>query len=505
MTVPFTSDEIEKIVKKMKPNKSPGCDEVSVELIKYAPNEVHAHIAEIFNHLASEGDCPKEINHGILVPLQKPGKPRGPVSNLRPIILLSTLRKILAACIMHRIGNRLDQATPISQAAYRKNRSTTEHVFAAKLAIERTITAKSESIHIVMLDMSKAFDNIRRSTLIEQLESTIDQDELHIMKKMLEVSLVVRSGQSISEPFNTDTGAPQGDCASANMFTFYLSKSMNKPTADAVIEHEIQEEIADHNYCVRTQVEHLNIDMEYADDITDITSDYRAACKYAIDAETDLGKNGLKINNSKTEKYVINRQTHDWKKCKLLGSLLDTEEDIKRRKILATNASNNLMHLFENNLLTVNTKLRLIDTYIEPIFLYNSELWTCTKAIETRIDSFQRTIIRRYCLNIRWPKTISNKSLNEKTRIIPWSKKVKFRKLKWLGKIANLSDETPARKALRYAQSPYSRPRGKPKTTWLSSTNKILDDMNLSWPEAERLAKEDFELWTRTIKNYVFI
>ena len=39
----------------------------------------------------SDGDCPKEINHGILVPLQKPGKPRGPASNLRPIILLSTL------------------------------------------------------------------------------------------------------------------------------------------------------------------------------------------------------------------------------------------------------------------------------------------------------------------------------------------------------------------------------------------------------------------------------
>ena len=100
MSNPFTSDKIKKAVSNMKMNKSPGCDEMPVELIMYAPDCVYESIAEIFNQIASDGDCPKEINHGILVPLQKPGKSRGPASNLRPIILLSTLRKILAVCIM---------------------------------------------------------------------------------------------------------------------------------------------------------------------------------------------------------------------------------------------------------------------------------------------------------------------------------------------------------------------------------------------------------------------
>ena len=53
----------------MKMNKSPGCDEIPVELIMYAPDCVYEGIAEIFNQIASDGDCPKEINHGILVPL----------------------------------------------------------------------------------------------------------------------------------------------------------------------------------------------------------------------------------------------------------------------------------------------------------------------------------------------------------------------------------------------------------------------------------------------------
>ena len=46
--------------------------------------------------------------------------------------------------------------------------------------------------------------------------------------------------------------------------------------------------------------------MEYADDITKLTSDYNGARNYEIDVDVKLNKNGLKINNNKT-KYTINR------------------------------------------------------------------------------------------------------------------------------------------------------------------------------------------------------
>ena len=80
--------------------------------------------------------------------LQKPGKPKDPTENLRPIILLSVLRKILAVCLKKRIGERLDNEIPQSQAAYRKGRSTTEHVFGTKLITERTLTSKEEIIYL---------------------------------------------------------------------------------------------------------------------------------------------------------------------------------------------------------------------------------------------------------------------------------------------------------------------------------------------------------------------
>ena len=102
MKIPFTTNEIRKAIATIKPRKGAGCDEIPVELIKYAPDKIHEQIAKIYN-MAETGDIPKEVTYSILKPLQKPNKAKGPPSNLRPIIILSSLRKILTACITNRI------------------------------------------------------------------------------------------------------------------------------------------------------------------------------------------------------------------------------------------------------------------------------------------------------------------------------------------------------------------------------------------------------------------
>ena len=106
----------------MKKNKSPECQDIPLELIIYTPDCVYDSNTETFNQIALGGDFPKEINHEILVSLQKSGKPEGPASNLKPIIF--------TVSIINRVGSRLDDKTPVNQATYRKERSTTKHVFA---------------------------------------------------------------------------------------------------------------------------------------------------------------------------------------------------------------------------------------------------------------------------------------------------------------------------------------------------------------------------------------
>ena len=132
---------------------------------------------------------------------------------------------------MKRIDLKLDSAIPISQAAYCKNRSTTEHIFATKLIIERTISSTDKTIYLLLLNMSKAFDRIQTNTLIEDPKYVLNQDKLHLIQILFDVKIAAKYGKYISRFFSTDTGALQGDCASASEFTFYLAKSLETTMA----------------------------------------------------------------------------------------------------------------------------------------------------------------------------------------------------------------------------------------------------------------------------------
>ena len=57
------------------------------------------------------------MKEGILIPLPKPNKSKGPVGNLRPIILLSMIRKILAIIMIRRTVDKINREIPITQAA----------------------------------------------------------------------------------------------------------------------------------------------------------------------------------------------------------------------------------------------------------------------------------------------------------------------------------------------------------------------------------------------------
>ena len=136
----------------------------------------------------------------------------------------------------------------------------------------------------------------------------------------------------------------------------------------------------------------------------------------------------LIVNTEKTDEYTVNRNSNDWKKCKMLGTILETGNDIKRRKGLAIDAINKIKHILNNKKVTLKTKSRAFEAYISSIFLYNSELWTMTKNREEEIYIFQRKLLRIHLLNIRWPKTISNENLYRLTQIKQWSETIKTRR-----------------------------------------------------------------------------
>ena len=144
------------------------------------------------------------------------------------------------------------------------------------------------------------------------------------------------------------------------------------------------------------------------------------------------------INESKTEDYKIIRQGNEkWKKCKLLGNLLDTEKNINRRKILAIDAF--IEYNFwqpKNQQHGQNKKCQ----YVASVFLYNSELLTLAKKLENTVNTFQRRHLRKI-LDIHWPKKITNIELYTETK----TERVEHQYTKTTPQLAWPSHETTSR------------------------------------------------------------
>ena len=226
--------------------------------------------------------------------------------------------------------------------------------------------------------------------------------------------------------------------------------------------------------------------------------------------ETLVAHKDDKIRGSELD-WLVNCKSNkdnipDWKNCKLLGSKLDTETDINRRKVLSMKSKEDA---YKSKRISLSLKARSFEVFSVSIFLYNSELWTVTKTTEKKIDSFQRRL-RRQVINIKWPKEISNDYLYIITNTEKWSTQIKRRRLNWLGHMMRLTQDTPARQSLNEALSQPKRKVGKQPLTWIKHVEQDLQPIiqlefntNIVETSIQRLEAitEDRNKWKQLIKN----
>ena len=114
----ITTSEITVALSRMTNQKSAGPDILDADLLKYGAEYLSPLIANIINTaIETNRDASQVIGVGTLVPLAKPGKPRGPVTSLRPIILQNTIRKALSLVLLKRITPSVETHLGPAQAS----------------------------------------------------------------------------------------------------------------------------------------------------------------------------------------------------------------------------------------------------------------------------------------------------------------------------------------------------------------------------------------------------
>ena len=96
---PLTVNELGLVLKKMKPNKTPGMDGFTAEFFKVFWRQLKYHIVNAINCSFVKGNLSETLRQCVITCLPKSNKDRSLIKNWRPISLLSVIYKLASGAI----------------------------------------------------------------------------------------------------------------------------------------------------------------------------------------------------------------------------------------------------------------------------------------------------------------------------------------------------------------------------------------------------------------------
>ena len=496
LNTPITSDEVLSALSKLKNNRACGPDNLPNELLKYAGESFATMFADIINECFETNTYIKAIGESILTPLQKPGKPKGPPKSLRPLNLLNGIRKILSVIGLTRTQEQINNYTGPWQCGYKSGRSCADIVWSQRMLIS-VVLRKQYEFHKMGIDMSSAFDTIKRSTILRLLEDAgCSEDDVRLVRLLLaNTTIKVRVNSETSAEFVSTDGSFQGDSFSGALFTLTLAGALTH--VRAVVPGRPNPPISDTG---------LPLEWEYSDD-TDFNDEDRETLEDLLPVCRDVFQEwNLYVNEDKTEFahfYVAGKQDTDadgallhgnepWRFCKSLGSLLCSTADIAHRIALAQAAFQTYTKLWlRGTQIPLDRKLVVYEAQVLSVLLYNCSSWSAPKAVMEKLNTCHRKHLRKIC-NIHYPGVISNKELYRRCNTVPITERV--RKARWtlLGHILRMDDNCPAVLSLRFAvesSSSLKGRRGRPRTNLYSFIQADLKQHNMRLNSTEDLTE----------------
>jgi hypothetical protein len=160
----ITADEIEGILRDVRPWKAPEKDNITTELLKACSKPLHQTLAALIISSFTAACFPRRFKIAKVTVLPKPNKTLGQKSiseAWRFISLLNTVGKIIEAAFAQRITNiaEVKHLLPDGQMGNRKNRLTN---LAVRMVVEAATEARKsgEIASLLQLDIKEAFDAV---------------------------------------------------------------------------------------------------------------------------------------------------------------------------------------------------------------------------------------------------------------------------------------------------------------------------------------------------------
>jgi ribonuclease HI/exonuclease III len=225
---PFSKEELNRAIKKIKRKKSAGPDEITNEMLKELPKEGKDRLLNLVNESWRTQKVPSKWRTAHIIPLKKKGKPAGKPDSYRPVALTSCLAKLMERMVAARLVHWLENNNKLSrfQAGFRKNRSTVENVIRFCQTIFDGFEKRPHHRSMTtLLDFSKAYDRVWKDGLTVKLEKmgTPTCWIKWIMAFLADRRARTRWNNVLSRSMILSEGLPQGSVLSPILWLVYMN------------------------------------------------------------------------------------------------------------------------------------------------------------------------------------------------------------------------------------------------------------------------------------------
>ena len=447
---PFTQEELDSVLRKIKNRKAAGLDEIPPEVWKTRQFDdiLLRHCNAVYNQNPID-----RWMKGCILPFPKKGD-LGLAKNYRGITLTSIAAKIYNALLRNRIEPKIDNILRKNQNGFRRNRSTTSQILTIRRILE-CVRAKNLQATLIFVDFT-------------------------------------------TEYFDIVAGVLQGDTLAPYLFIICLDYVL-RTSIDKIKENGFElTKKRSRRYPATTIT-----DADYADDIAILANTPDQAETLLHSLERAAASIGLYVNAHKTE-YMCYNQTGDIStlegtplklvdKFTYLGSSVEsTEKDIETRLTKAWTAINRLSIIWKSDL-TDKMKRSFFQAAVTSILLYGCTTWTLTKRLEKKLDG-NYTRMLRAILNKSWQQHPTRHQLYG--HLPPITKTIQVRRTRHAGHCWRSRDEL-IRDVLLWSPTHSRAKAGRPARTYIQQ---LCEDTGCC-PEDLPRAMNDREEWRERVRD----
>lgn len=221
-----TSLEILKLVKNLRNNSAPGDDELQTKLLKNIIPYILTPLTHIINLSLSKGVFPTCYKNSIIVPIHKKGSTKV-LTNYRPISLLTIFSKILEKTVQTQLDKYLQTNNTLTdrQYGFRKRLGTEDALIDLTTYLYDKLD-KGKRVIALFLDISKAYDSIKHTKLLQQLHNIGLRDNVltWFSSYLTDRTQQVRLNSHLSDRTNCQPfSIVQGSCLGPVLFNCFIN------------------------------------------------------------------------------------------------------------------------------------------------------------------------------------------------------------------------------------------------------------------------------------------